>query len=116
MWPDGSPIAATIHGINIYEHRCEIDTSRIGVWGFSQGGGLSLASAALDRRISTAVAGVPWLCNFPVLAELTTVPNVEPRNCLAQHPRAARPSHGHPGLFAGLGTRMGRRRGTPPTN
>ena len=32
--------------------RPAIDTSRIGVWGFSQGGGLSLATATLDRRIS----------------------------------------------------------------
>jgi len=66
--------------------RPEIDTSRIGVWGFSQGGGLSLATAALDRRISAAVAGVPWLCNFPVAAEVTSSPYVELHDYLTQHP------------------------------
>jgi len=48
-----------VRGVDFLCSRPEIDTGRIGVWGFSQGGGLSLATAALDRRISAAVAGVP---------------------------------------------------------
>lgn len=75
-----------VRGIDFLCSRPEIDGSRIGVWGFSQGGGLSLATAALDRRIAAAVAGVPWLCNFPVAAEITTAPYVELRDYLAQHP------------------------------
>src|SRR5262249_13180676 len=45
-----------VRGVDFLCSRAEIDTSRIGVWGFSQGGGLSLATAALDRRITAAVA------------------------------------------------------------
>src|SRR5262249_56721140 len=75
-----------VRGVDFLCSRPEIDTSRIGVWGFSQGGGLSLATAALDRRISAAVAGVPWLCNFPVAAEVTSAPYVELHDYLAQHP------------------------------
>jgi cephalosporin-C deacetylase len=75
-----------VRGIDFLHSRAEIDTSRIGVWGFSQGGGLSLATAALDHRISAAVAGVPWLCNFPVAAEITTSPYVELHDYLQQHP------------------------------
>jgi len=75
-----------VRGVDFLHSRPEIDTSRIGVWGFSQGGGLSLATAALDHRVSAAVAGVPWLCNFPVAAEITTAPYVELRNYVAQHP------------------------------
>jgi cephalosporin-C deacetylase len=75
-----------VRGIDFLHSRAEIDTSRIGVWGFSQGGGLSLATAALDHRVSAAVAGVPWLCNFPVAAEVTTAPYVELHDYLKAHP------------------------------
>jgi cephalosporin-C deacetylase len=75
-----------VRGIDFLHSRAEIDTSRIGVWGFSQGGGLSLATAALDHRVTAAVAGVPWLCNFPVAAEITTSPYVELHDYLQEHP------------------------------
>jgi cephalosporin-C deacetylase len=75
-----------VRGVDFLHSRAEIDTNRIGVWGFSQGGGLSLATAALDHRVSAAVAGVPWLCNFPVAAEITTSPYVELHDYLAVHP------------------------------
>ena len=38
--------------------------ARIGVTGGSQGGGLTLAVAGLDRRPSLAMADVPFLCHF----------------------------------------------------
>ena len=75
-----------VRGIDFLCDRPEVDTSRIGVWGFSQGGGLSLATAALDHRISASVAGVPWLCNFPVAAEVNASPYLELHNYLAEHP------------------------------
>jgi cephalosporin-C deacetylase len=75
-----------VRGIDFLHSRPEVDASRIGVWGFSQGGGLSLATAALDHRVSAAVAGVPWLCNFPVAAEITTAPYVELHEYLQAHP------------------------------
>ena len=76
-----------VRGLDFLHSRPEIDTSRMGVWGSSQGGGLTLATAALDRRVSAAVAGVPWLCNFPVAAEITTNPYVELHDYLAEHPQ-----------------------------
>jgi cephalosporin-C deacetylase len=75
-----------VRGIDFLHSRPEIDAGRIGVWGFSQGGGLSLATAALDHRVSAAVAGVPWLCNFPLAAEITTAPYVELHDYLQAHP------------------------------
>ena len=75
-----------VRGVDFLDTRPEIDSDRIGVWGFSQGGGLTLATASLDRRVSAAVAGVPWLCNFPVAAEITTSPYVELHDWLAKHP------------------------------
>ena len=75
-----------VRGVDFLDARQEIDSERIGVWGFSQGGGLSLATASLDRRITAAVSGVPWLCNFPVAAEIATSPYVELHDWLAEHP------------------------------
>jgi cephalosporin-C deacetylase len=75
-----------VRGVDFLYSRPEVDSSRIGVWGFSQGGGLTLATAALDHRVSVAVAGVPWLCNFPVAADITTAPYVELHDYLRQHP------------------------------
>ena len=75
-----------VRGVDFLVTRPEIDSERIGVWGFSQGGGLSLATASLDRRITAAVAGVPWLCNFPVAAQITTSPYLELHDWLAEHP------------------------------
>ncbi|HUU28303.1 MAG TPA: acetylxylan esterase [archaeon] len=43
--------------------RPDVDTSRIIVFGGSQGGGLSLLSAALDKRIKAVVATVPAFCD-----------------------------------------------------
>ncbi len=76
-----------VRGLDFLHSRSEIDTSRIGVWGFSQGGGLTLATASLDHRVSAAVAGVPWLCNFPVAADITSSPYVELRDYLVAHPK-----------------------------
>jgi len=45
--------------------RDDVDTSRIAVWGGSQGGGLSFSLAALDKRIDMCIADIPFLCEFP---------------------------------------------------
>ena len=75
-----------VRGVDFLSSQPEIDASRVGVWGYSQGGGLSLATAALDRRIGATVAGVPWLCNFPMAAESSTPPYSELRDYVTQHP------------------------------
>jgi cephalosporin-C deacetylase len=75
-----------LRGIDFLTSRPEIDLSRIGVWGFSQGGGLTLATAALDTRVKAAVAGVPWLCDLAAASESGTAPYVELRDYLARRP------------------------------
>jgi len=44
--------------------RADIDSSRIAMVGTSQAGGIALAVAALDPRIKTVVAHVPFLCHL----------------------------------------------------
>ena len=44
----------------------ELDMERIGMWGRSQGGGLTLATASLNSRLKAGVAEEPFLCNYPV--------------------------------------------------
>ncbi|MHC4169710.1 MAG: acetylxylan esterase, partial [Planctomycetota bacterium] len=50
-----------VRAVDFLESRPEIDKSRIGVEGGSQGGGLSLATAALDPRIAFCAPDIPWL-------------------------------------------------------
>jgi len=42
----------------------EVDPSRVGAFGFSQGGGLTLACAALEPRIKRAAPVYPFLCDY----------------------------------------------------
>ncbi len=53
-----------IRAVDFLASRPEVDPERIAVWGGSQGGGLSFATAALDKRISLCMADVPWLCDW----------------------------------------------------
>lgn len=75
-----------IRGLDFLNGRPEADDDRLAVWGSSQGGGLTLATCSLDDRPKAGVAGVPWLCNFPVAAEVTANPYVELNTWLANHP------------------------------
>jgi len=50
-----------IRAVDFLASRPEIDATRIGVEGGSQGGGLSFATAALDPRIAYCAPDIPWL-------------------------------------------------------
>ncbi|MHC4109789.1 MAG: acetylxylan esterase [Planctomycetota bacterium] len=50
-----------VRAVDFLTSRPEIDKSRIGVEGASQGGGLSFATAALDQRIAFCAPDIPWL-------------------------------------------------------
>ncbi|MHC5001058.1 MAG: acetylxylan esterase, partial [Planctomycetota bacterium] len=50
-----------VRAVDFLVSRPEIDASRIGVEGGSQGGGLSFATAALDPRIMFTAPDIPWL-------------------------------------------------------
>ncbi|MGI5817196.1 MAG: acetylxylan esterase [Armatimonadota bacterium] len=79
--------ADCLRGIDFLCSRDDIDAGRIGVIGLSQGGGLTLATAALDPRVKCAVAHEPFLCNYPVAVETaTTGPYLELANHFAEHP------------------------------
>jgi len=60
-----------VRALDFMESRPEIDRARIGVTGISQGGGLTLAVAGLDRRPRVAMSDVPFLCNYPRALDVT---------------------------------------------
>ncbi len=47
-----------------------VDGDNIGATGFSQGGGLALACAALEPRVKIVAAGYPFLCDYRRVWEL----------------------------------------------
>ena len=75
-----------LRGLDFLESREEIDAGRLGMWSRSQGGGLTLATAALDSRLLAAVAEEPFLCNYPVSIDITTSPYSELADYAGQHP------------------------------
>ncbi|REF38221.1 acetylxylan esterase [Thermasporomyces composti] len=48
----------------------DVDETRVGAWGASQGGGLTLACAALEPRIKRAAPVYPFLCDYQRVWEL----------------------------------------------
>ncbi len=75
-----------LRGLDFLCSRQEIDQSRLGMWSRSQGGGLTLTTAALDTRLQAAVAEEPFLCNYPVAIDIDTPPYHELRDYAAEHP------------------------------
>jgi len=57
--------AFCIRAVDFLCSRAEVDASAIGVLGGNQGGGLSLAIAALDKRIKACAPDAPYLSDFP---------------------------------------------------
>jgi len=58
-------------GVDFLLSRPEVDPERLGVTGSSQGGALTLTTAALRPEIRAAAAGAPYLCGFLDSIELT---------------------------------------------
>ncbi|MWB99499.1 prolyl oligopeptidase family serine peptidase [Agromyces sp. MMS17-SY077] len=52
----------------------EVDASRIAVTGVSQGGGISIAAAALSSHVAAVMPDVPFLCDFPRSTTRTPLP------------------------------------------
>lgn len=48
----------------------EVDESRVGAWGGSQGGALTIACAALEPRIKIAAPQYPFLCDYKRVWEM----------------------------------------------
>jgi cephalosporin-C deacetylase len=56
--------ADAVRALELLAHREEVDAKRIAVTGISQGGGLSLAAAALSERPLLCLPDIPFLCDF----------------------------------------------------
>ncbi|CAH0215674.1 Cephalosporin-C deacetylase [Microbacterium sp. Bi121] len=69
-----------------------VDAARVSVTGASQGGGISLAAAALNQDVFAAMPDVPFLCHFRRSVELTPDnPYREIERYLAVHREAIEP-------------------------
>ena len=75
-----------VRGVDFLAERDEVDANRIGMWSRSQGGGFTLATAALDQRLAAAVAEEPFMCNYPLAIDIDTRPYHELRNYVQEHP------------------------------
>jgi cephalosporin-C deacetylase len=76
-------------GIDVLLSRPEVDPARIGVTGASQGGGMTICTAAMRPEIRAAAAGAPYLCGLLDAIELThTYPYEEINDYLRQHPNS----------------------------
>ena len=74
-------------GIDFLLSRPEVDPTRIGVTGTSQGGGLTICTAAMRPEVRAAAAGAPYLCDFMDAIELThTYPYQEINDYLRLYP------------------------------
>jgi cephalosporin-C deacetylase len=63
-----------------------VDADRIAVCGGSQGGGIALAVAGIDRRIKAVMTDVPFLCDYPrAVQKASKDPYLEVVRFLAQH-------------------------------
>ncbi len=66
-----------IRAVDFISRQPEIDTTRIAVMGGSQGGALSLATAALDKRVSLCAPDVPFLSDFRNYFQIANWPGNE---------------------------------------
>ncbi len=75
-------------GIDFLLSQPEVDATRIGVTGNSQGGGLTITTAAMrPEHVKAAAAGAPYLCGFMDAIALThTYPYEEINDYLRLHP------------------------------
>jgi cephalosporin-C deacetylase len=76
-----------LRAVDFLLDRPEVDSSRIGVTGSSQGGALTIVTAAMRHEIACAAAGAPYLCGFMDAARLThSYPYQEINDYLRLHP------------------------------
>jgi cephalosporin-C deacetylase len=79
-----------VRAMDALREQPEVDPNRVGVFGSSQGGGLTIMTAALHPGVRAACAGAPYLCGFWDAIQLTsTYPYQEIRDYLRLHPERA---------------------------
>jgi cephalosporin-C deacetylase len=90
-------------GVDFLLSRPEVDPERIGVAGSSQGGGLTITTAAMRREIRAAAAGAPYLCGYMDAIALThTYPYEEINDYLRLHPDRRRAVEDTVAYFDGI--------------
>jgi len=75
-----------VRAVDFICSRAEVDSNRIGVYGGSQGGALSIATAALDKRIKVCAPHVPFLSNFRYYFQINNFPREIFENYLKNTP------------------------------
>lgn len=75
-----------IRALDFLCEQIQVDTSRLGIVGESLGGGLALATAALDSRINLVVADAPLLAAFPVATRIVSYSYSEIIQYIVEHP------------------------------
>ena len=93
----------TWRGIDFLLSRPEVDPARLGVTGSSQGGGLTITTAAMRREVRAAAAGAPYLCGYVDSIELThTYPYEEINDYLRLYPERRRDVEATVAYFDGI--------------
>lgn len=62
--------ADALRALELLASREEVDANRLAISGISQGGGITLAVAALSDRPKLALPDIPFLCDFPRAIEV----------------------------------------------
>jgi len=76
-----------LRGVDFVASRPEIDTKRIGITGGSQGGMLSFAAAALDKRITLSAPDIPFVPDSMKGFKMTAWPGMVVRHWLGRDPK-----------------------------
>jgi cephalosporin-C deacetylase-like acetyl esterase len=75
-----------VRAVDFLTSRSEVDVKRIAVEGGSQGGALSFAAAALDKRIALCAPDIPFLSDFRTYFKVGNWPGSEFKQYMQQHP------------------------------
>src|SRR5262245_56941092 len=93
----------TWRGIDFLLSRPEVDPARLGVTGSSQGGGLTITTAAMRPEVRAAAAGAPYLVGYIDAIGLThTYPDEEINDYLRLHPESRRDVEATVAYFDGI--------------
>ncbi|PTN10133.1 cephalosporin-C deacetylase-like acetyl esterase [Mangrovibacterium marinum] len=77
-----------VRAVDFVCSRPKVDASKIAVRGSSQGGALSFASAALDKRVKVAAPGIPFLSDYPDYFRIAPWPKSDFDTYMKEHPEA----------------------------
>ena len=75
-----------VRGIDFVCSRSEIDTTKIVAMGGSQGGALTFAASALDRRIKACAPSIPFLSDYRNYFKIVPWPRSSFENYRKEHP------------------------------